>query len=332
MTTPQTPDIDIIDADPHIFHPPQMIFFLREAPTSDADSSAKCAYSIWDIARYNSKLMSKNIELIHINDSKTIAKYSYNRTPEPYKTYIKLVESDDFEDPELQYMYVEESTYRTEKFEHQRNQLVRILGKLNAKSVYFRESSDTTCDITCMTTAPQSSGETDVKKEKMDELMQRNLFDDKEWTEDQIRRQFRDLDRYSKKMRELINKRFSGVTFDSFSSTFTDYSGVSSQLTDVFNMYFGLSCGRQVSKKITYEYTIKYNSYHKTQHSHTGNSSQCPKNTACSCIKGAVRHIVPNAYSTGSEDSDPFKPVSETQFLNAASKNREPRSPRAPSS
>jgi hypothetical protein len=320
MTTAQIPQIDIIEADPHIFQPPQMIFFLNEAPTSDAGSSAKCAYSIWDIARYNSKLMSKNIELIHINDSKNIAKYSYNRIPEPYKTYIKLVEPDDFEDTELQYMYVEESTYRTEKFEHQRNQLVRILGKLNAKSVYFRESSDTTCDITCMTTAPQSSGETDVKKEKMDELMQRNLFDDKEWTEDQIRGQFRDLDRYPKKMRELINKRFSGVTFDSFSSTFTDYSGVSSQLTDVFNMYLGINCGRQVSKKITYEYTIKYYSYHKPHDSHTGNSAQCPKNTTCSCIKGAVRHIVSTAHSTGSEDSDPFKPVSETKFLDATSK------------
>ena len=319
MTTPhpQTTEPILIEADPHIFHPPQMIFFLREAPPSDTDST-KCMYSIWDIARYNSKLMSKSVELIHINDSKAIAKYSYNRIPEPYKTYIKLVEPDDFEDPDLQYTYVEESTYRTEKFEHQRNQLVRILGKLNAKSVYFRESSDTTCDITCMTTAPQSSGETDVKKEKMDELMQRNLFDDKQWTEDQIHKQFRDLDKYPKKMRELINKRFSGVTFDSFSSTFTDYSGVSSQLTDVFNMYLGMNCGRQVSKKITYEYTIKYYSYHKPHDSHTGDSPQCPKNTICSCIKGAVNHIVvPNG---GSEDSDPFKPVSETQFLDARSK------------
>ena len=322
MTTPASTihtDQDIIFADPHLLHPPQFIFFLNE--TATPDSTTKCTYSLWDIARYNSKLMSKNVELIHINDQKAIAKYNYNRPPEPYKTYVKLTQEDDYENPELQYMYVLENDYHAERFNHERNQLVRILGKLNAKSVYFRESSDTTCNFTCMTNSQQTTTETEMKKEKMDDLMQRNLFDDKEFTESQIHAQFRDLDIYPKKMRELINKRFSGVTFDGFSSTFSDYTDVSSQLTDVFNMYLGISCGRQVSKKITYMYTIKYYSYKKPHESHTGNSSNCPDNAACcSCMKGAYNHVVSTAHLTGSEDSDPFNGVSETRFLDANSK------------
>jgi hypothetical protein len=304
------------------YPPPKFIFFLNETPTPDSDSPSKCTYSLWDIARYNSKLMSKNVELIHINDTNTIAKYSFNKPPEPYKTYIKLVESDDNETRELQYMYVEESTYRSERFEHERNQLVRILGKLNAKSVYFRESENTTCDFTCMTTTPQSSGETDVKKQKMDDLMQRNLFDDKDWTEDQIRGQFSDLETYPKKMRELINKRFSGVTFDSFTSTFSDYSNVSGHLTDVLNVYLGIQCGRQISKKITYEYTIKYYSYKKPHMCHTGNSGMICNDKpggcgGCFCSKGAASQVVSK---TPDDTGDPFAPLSETRFLDANSK------------
>jgi hypothetical protein len=298
-------------ADPHIYQHPKFIFFLNETRTPDSDATPRCAYSLWDIARYNSKLMSKNVELIHINDSKAIAKYNFNKPPEPYKTYIKLIESDDNEYPEMQLLYVEESTYRSERFEYERNQLVRILGKLNAKSVYFRESENTSCDFTCMTSAPKSSGETDTKNRKMDDLMQRNLFDDKGWTEAQIRGQFRDLDVYPKKMHELINKRFSGVTFDSFSSTFSDYSNVSSHLTDVLNAYLGFGCSRQISKKITYEYTIKYFSYKKQDKGHRGKSGWC------FCTKDATNHISSNA----SDDTvDPFALLSEKKFLGTVSK------------
>lgn len=293
---------------------PQFIFFLNETPTPDSDSPSKCTYSLWDIARYNSKFMSKNVELIHINDTNAISKYIFNKSPEPYKTYIKLVESDDNETPDIQNMYVEESTYRSERFEHERNQLVRILGKLNAKSVYFRESENTTCDFTCMTSTPQSSGETEIKKQKMDEIMQRNLFDNKDWTEEQIRVQFRNLEIYPKKMRELINKRFSGVVFDSFSSTFNDYSNVSGHLTDVLNAYFGISCGRQMSKKITYEYTIKYYSYKPPSNHPTGNLAICKdKSGGCFCVKH-------KSGSKPSDNIDPFMSLSESKFLDALSK------------
>ena len=310
----------VSDLNTNLFRLPQFIFFLNEAPTFDTDS-AKCTYTLWDIARYNSKLMSKNVELIHINDQISMAKYNYNRCPEPYKTYVKLTQEDDYENPELQYMYVLDSDYHAERFNHERNQLVRILGKLNAKSVYFRESSDTTCSITCTSVSQASSSETEMKKEKMDDLMQRNLFDDKQWTEAEIRAQFRDLDVYPKKMQELINKRFSGVVFDGFSSTFTDYTDISSQLTDVFNMYFGCNCSRQVSKKITYMYTIKYYSYKKSHVDLTGSS--CPdKSSSCLCMKMANTHVVENAHGniTSPEDLDPFNGVSDRKFLDTTYK------------
>ena len=113
MTTKSTIETTIVFDEPFAAHP-KFIFFLNETPTPDSDSPSKCTYSLWDIARYNSKLMSKNVELIHINDTKTISKYTFNKPPEPYKTYIKLVEFDDNEIGELQNMYVEESTYRSD--------------------------------------------------------------------------------------------------------------------------------------------------------------------------------------------------------------------------
>ena len=121
-------------------------------------------------------------------------------------------------------------------------------------------------------------------------------------------------------MHELINKRFSGVTFDSFSSSFSDYSNVSSHLTDVLNEYLGFGCSRQISKKITYEYTIKYFSYKKLHDSHRGKSAITicnDKSRGCFCSKGAENQVVSNA---SDDASDPFAPLSETKFLDALSK------------
>jgi len=302
-------------ADPHIYHYPQFIFFLNTPPTN---TNACNICDTWEIAKYNSNQMSKDVEIIHIGDSKAIAKYNFNKPPQPYKTYVKLLEEDDMEDPDLQYYYVEEQDYHIEKFEHERNQLVRILGRLNAKSVYFRESINTTCDITCMTTATKSQAQGEVQQSKMDEMMQRNLFDDKEWTETQIKNEFGDMDKYSRKMRELINKRFSGVTFDNYSSSFNDYNNVTSRLTDVLNVYLGIQCGREYSRKITYEYTIKYFSYKKgnSHISHTGKPSNCL--TFCSGGGGGNKQPVDATNSS----EDPFDDVSKRRFLSPVTPKR----------
>ena len=63
---------------------PQIIFFIDQSQ----ETTHSWFYNTIQTATYNSKHFSENIEIM---DYKTVTKeYEFNKTPQPYKTYIKL--------------------------------------------------------------------------------------------------------------------------------------------------------------------------------------------------------------------------------------------------
>jgi hypothetical protein len=235
----------------HIQIFPQFIFFLPNHQGSVQVTA--CFLDTIEIVKYNSKLFAENVEIYHINDSEW-SKYTFNKTPQPYKTYIQLSES----------YYVLEDDYHIEKFEQERNELVDLLGRLNAESVSFRETVNNVCGVNVILSgdfcAPLGGGLGEEKKKK-DEMLQDNVFDNKHLSEKDIRRNFAYCLPKSKVLQEVVKRRLSGVLFDHYSFSFNDYTNVSGKLTDTLSGVLGISCNREYSRKVTYEYTIKYYPY-----------------------------------------------------------------------
>jgi hypothetical protein len=225
---------------------PQFIFFINLSQ----ETTHFCFYNTIQIAKYNAKHFAENIVIL---DYKSVPeKYEFNKTPEPYKTYIRLTDDSNY--------YVLEEDYHIEKFENERNQLIEVLGKLNAKSLDFQESINLNCDNLCDIFANGGAeGQIGKNKTKSDEMKQRTLFADKGLTEEQVLEI--DVTKYPKKIRELIQNRAAGVLYDNYSVVFNDYNNMTGKLTDSFGMYMGFSCHREQTRKITYEYKIVFYEY-----------------------------------------------------------------------
>ena len=196
-------------------NPPQFIFFTNESENNH------CLYNAIQTAKYNSKHFAENIEITDYKTPNT--KYTFNKTPQPYKTYIRLTDNENY--------YVLEDDYHIEKFEDERNHLIEVLGKLNAKSLDFQESINFGCDTLC--TGDFSNiveGQIGNNKKKSDEMKQRTTFANKGLTEKQVLEI--DATKYPKKIRELIQNRISGVIYDNYSVVFNDYQNISGKLTD----------------------------------------------------------------------------------------------------
>ena len=271
----------------HNLSPPKFIFFVNELPDSDSThTTGICFYNIWEIAKYNSKLFSENVEIIHIEDTEKISNYTFNKKPQPYKTFVKLVDDADEGnnagvDPRIGQYYVLEEDYHIERFEHDRNQLIKLLGKLNAKSVYFSETINSNCGDMLLGSIFSVNASVNSEKKKMEEMLQRSLFDDKELTEAQIHEEFQDFEKYPAALREVISNRFSGVSVDNYSFSCNDYHNISSKLTDSLNAYLGIQCNSQSSSKITYEYMITYHPYKKRVTFENEEKHKTAKKTIC---------------------------------------------------
>jgi len=236
----------------HIQILPQFIFFLPNHQGSVQMTA--CFLDTIEIVKYNSKLFSENVEICHINDSEKWSKYTFNKSPQPHKTYVHLFET----------YYVLDDDYHIEKFERERNELVDLLGRLNAESVSFRETINNSCGVNVILSGDfcgTLGGELGEEKKKEDEMLQHNVFDNKHFTERDIRRNFAYSLPKSKVLQEVVRRRLSGVLFDHYSFSFNDYTNVSGKLTDVLNAVLGISCNREYTRKVTYEYTIKYYAY-----------------------------------------------------------------------
>ena len=228
---------------------PRFIFFINK---SQDTATQYCFYNTIQIAKYNAKHFAENIKIM---DYKCASKeYEYNKTPQPYKTYIRLTDDKNY--------YVLEEDYHIEKFENERSQLIEVLGKLNAKSLDFQESINFSCDTLCTESANGIiDGKIGNNKKKLDEMKQQTTFSDKELTEKQVLEI--DATKYPKRIRELIQNRAAGVLYDNYSVVFNDYQNVTGKLTDAFSMYVGCNFNREQKQKITYEYKIVFYEYKK---------------------------------------------------------------------
>ena len=245
---------------------PHFIFFINE---SQDTATHFCFYNTIQIAKYNAKHFAENIVFF---DYKSAPKeYEFNTEPQPYKTYIRLMDDSNY--------YVLEEDYHIEKFENERNQLIEVLGKLNAKSLDFNESINFDCNNLCFATGAVN-GQIGNNKKKSDEMKQQTKFADKGLTEKEVLEI--DVTKYPKKMRELIQNRGAGVLYDNYSVVFNDYQNITGKLTDSFSMYVGCNFNREQMRKITYEYKIEFYEYKKPINKESTNKE--PKFVVCKTI------------------------------------------------